>query len=184
MLGGEGRGAENILTVHVGKLRPQVLRLLQDHQHPHIPVIPRFLRGQTALPVVGDSQELTLTVCLFCALLLQLPDLCSLFLEHLPCCCSSSGKPSLTPPARPEASLTLFIVWKSDLPVRDSWRQGPSLAQGLPKVTTALWNVQGNLAVCLPYCLLWPEPISGAHPPLSPFALTSPHSCKLLSPER
>ncbi|OWK14481.1 hypothetical protein Celaphus_00001222 [Cervus elaphus hippelaphus] len=33
-------------------------------------------------------------------------------------------------------------------------------------------------------CSPWPEPISGAHPPLSPFALTSPHSCKLLSPER
>nr|XP_014334360.1 PREDICTED: LOW QUALITY PROTEIN: transcription factor CP2-like protein 1 [Bos mutus] len=52
-------------------------------------------------------------------------------------------------PARPEASLTLFIVWKSDLP-----------------------------------CSPWPEPISGAHLPLSPFALTSPHSCKLLSLER
>ncbi|XP_052514583.1 transcription factor CP2-like protein 1 [Budorcas taxicolor] len=33
-------------------------------------------------------------------------------------------------------------------------------------------------------CSPWPEPISGAHPPPSPFALTSPHSCKLLSPER
>ncbi|CAI9163324.1 unnamed protein product [Rangifer tarandus platyrhynchus] len=33
-------------------------------------------------------------------------------------------------------------------------------------------------------CSPWPEPISGVHPPLSPFALTSPHSCKLLSPER
>ncbi|CAN0105198.1 unnamed protein product [Rangifer tarandus platyrhynchus] len=32
-------------------------------------------------------------------------------------------------------------------------------------------------------CSPWPEPISGVHPPLSPFALTSPHSCKLLSPE-
>ncbi|XP_040101432.1 LOW QUALITY PROTEIN: transcription factor CP2-like protein 1 [Oryx dammah] len=33
-------------------------------------------------------------------------------------------------------------------------------------------------------CSPWPEPISGVHPPPSPFALTFPHSCKLLSPER
>uniref|UniRef100_A0A8C6EH99 Grh/CP2 DB domain-containing protein n=1 Tax=Moschus moschiferus TaxID=68415 RepID=A0A8C6EH99_MOSMO len=33
---GRGVCAENILIEHVGKLRPQVLRLLQDHQHPHI----------------------------------------------------------------------------------------------------------------------------------------------------
>ncbi|XP_059734351.1 LOW QUALITY PROTEIN: transcription factor CP2-like protein 1 [Bos taurus] len=33
-------------------------------------------------------------------------------------------------------------------------------------------------------CSPWPELVSGAHLPLSPFALTSPHSCKLLSPER
>ncbi|XP_010841433.1 PREDICTED: transcription factor CP2-like protein 1 [Bison bison bison] len=33
-------------------------------------------------------------------------------------------------------------------------------------------------------CSPWPEPVSGAHLPLSPFALTSPHSCKLLSLER
>uniref|UniRef100_A0A8C0AAX1 Grh/CP2 DB domain-containing protein n=1 Tax=Bos mutus grunniens TaxID=30521 RepID=A0A8C0AAX1_BOSMU len=32
-------------------------------------------------------------------------------------------------------------------------------------------------------CSPWPEPVSGAHLPLSPFALTSPHSCKLLSLE-
>ncbi|EPY87164.1 transcription factor CP2-like protein 1 [Camelus ferus] len=33
-------------------------------------------------------------------------------------------------------------------------------------------------------CTPWPEPSLGPHPPLSPLALTSPHSCKLLSPER
>ncbi|XP_007177597.2 transcription factor CP2-like protein 1 isoform X1 [Balaenoptera acutorostrata] len=33
-------------------------------------------------------------------------------------------------------------------------------------------------------CSPWPEPSSGPHPPLSPLALTSPNSCKLLSPER
>uniref|UniRef100_A0A4W2HBR6 Grh/CP2 DB domain-containing protein n=1 Tax=Bos indicus x Bos taurus TaxID=30522 RepID=A0A4W2HBR6_BOBOX len=36
VLGSGGRGGENILIVHVRKLRPQVLRLLHDHQHPHI----------------------------------------------------------------------------------------------------------------------------------------------------
>ncbi|XP_006155941.1 transcription factor CP2-like protein 1 isoform X2 [Tupaia chinensis] len=33
-------------------------------------------------------------------------------------------------------------------------------------------------------CSPWPEPTAGPHPPLSPLALTSPHACKLLSPER
>ncbi|XP_054945770.1 transcription factor CP2-like protein 1 [Physeter macrocephalus] len=33
-------------------------------------------------------------------------------------------------------------------------------------------------------CSPWPEPSSGPHPPLSPLALTSPNSCKLLSQER
>lgn len=92
------------------------------------------------MPAVDGSQERRLTGCLSCALLLRPPAFCSLVLEHLPCCCSFSRKPSPTPPARPEASLTLFIVWKFDLPVRGSW--------GLPTVTTTLLNVQANLAVC------------------------------------
>nr|XP_044601733.1 transcription factor CP2-like protein 1 isoform X1 [Equus asinus] len=33
-------------------------------------------------------------------------------------------------------------------------------------------------------CPPWPEPSAGPHSPLSPRALTSPYSCKLLSPER
>ncbi|XP_064126394.1 transcription factor CP2-like protein 1 [Loxodonta africana] len=33
-------------------------------------------------------------------------------------------------------------------------------------------------------CSPWPEPTAGPHSPLSPLALTSPHPCKLLSPER
>ncbi|XP_016057712.1 PREDICTED: transcription factor CP2-like protein 1 [Miniopterus natalensis] len=33
-------------------------------------------------------------------------------------------------------------------------------------------------------CSPWPEPSAEPYPPLSPLALTSPHSCKLLSPER
>lgn len=65
MLGsGPGRGGEvgvgNILIVLVGKLRPQVLRLLHDHQHPHIHTsespfpartVPRSGRSQAAFPV-------------------------------------------------------------------------------------------------------------------------------------
>uniref|UniRef100_A0A8C0R689 Transcription factor CP2-like protein 1 n=1 Tax=Canis lupus dingo TaxID=286419 RepID=A0A8C0R689_CANLU len=33
-------------------------------------------------------------------------------------------------------------------------------------------------------CSPWPDPGTGPYSPLSPLALTSPHSCKLLSPER
>eukprot|EP00069_Balaena_mysticetus_P020100 bmy_12731T0 len=36
---------------------------------------------------------------------------------------------------------------------------------------------------CESTCSPWPEPSSGPHPPLSPLALTSPNSCKLLAPE-
>ncbi|KAM5308935.1 transcription factor CP2-like protein 1 isoform 2-T3 [Glossophaga mutica] len=46
-----------------------------------------------------------------------------------------------------------------------------------------LWTVQAHAAVC-PQCSPWPEPSAGPCQALSPLALTSPHSCKLLSPER